>query len=1011
MKVNSLFKSMFFLLVALLSIGVAQAQERIMTGSVVDKTTREPLPGVTIAVEGTVRGIITDFDGNFALKVKKGEVLRISYIGYVTQKITVASQTTIAVELATDTKGLDEVVVIGYGTSKKEDLTGSVQAVSSDDFKQGSASSPQELINGKVAGVQITSSGGAPGSGTKIRVRGGSSINASNDPLIIVDGVPLDNGGVSGMRNPLNVVNPNDIETFTVLKDASATAIYGSRASNGVILITTKKGSKEGVHVDYSGKFSVGTNTKEMDLMNREQYTTLLNEKYDGQSILTKVGEYDTDWQKEIYRTSFSQDHSVSVSGTLVENLPYRLSMGYNDSNGTIKTSNMKRYTTALNLNPSFFDDHLRTTVSFKYMNVRNRFAELGAVGSAASMDPTHAVSEPGNEAFGGYYTWVDNNGDPIDIAPKNPIAQLNQKDNSSTVNRYIINGQFDYKFHFLPELRANLNVGLDKSNSDGTITTDPQAAWDLGAFNRGGAREFYTGDKKNEILDFYLQYSKDLDKIDSRIDVMGGYSWQHFWWEKTGASYYNQDTAGSVDAPESDRVRSPFFIDRSENYLVSFFARLNYSFKGRYLLTATVRRDGSSKFSKDNRIGVFPSVALAWNMKKESFLKDVDVVSQLKLRGGYGITGQQDVGTDYGYFGVYTKQQETAQYIYYKKADGTYTKVKVAGNRPEGYDANLKWEQTATSNIGVDYGFFDGRLTGSLDVYTRKTTDLLNTVPVAALANLEDQLLTNVGDMTNKGFEFSITGKVIDKKDLSWNLAANVTYNKNEITKLTSSDDPNYKGVMTGGISGGTGNTIQIMQVGQPVNSFYVYEQVYDANGAPIEGAYVDRNNDNKIDQGDMYVYKKAAPDVLLGFSTSLRYKNWDFSASARANLGGYVYNNMESNRSYYASMQTNGNYLSNLMTSYFDTQFKDAQYMSDMYVKKASFFRLDNVQIGYNFNQLFKQGSSLEDVRLRLYGSVDNVFVVSPYDGIDPEVDNGIDQNVYPRPRTFMFGVNISF
>ena len=997
---SNLFK-LLFMLVALFSFTAINAQQMTVSGTVTDATDGMPLPGVTVAVKGTTQGTITTPDGQYSINVESGQTIVFSFIGYKSQEV-VAASTTVNIALEEDVIGMEEVVVIGYGTTKKKDLTGSIATVSADDFNQGAINSPQQLMNGKVAGVQIVDGGGAPGAKSTIRIRGGSSLSANNDPLIIIDGVPIDNSDVSGMRNPLNVVNPSDIETFTVLKDASATAIYGSRASNGVIIITTKKGTKPGLNVDYSGNVSVATKTNTVDVLGAEQYTNVLNEQFPGSVDL--LGNTNTDWQDEIYRAAVSTDQNIALSGMFNDIVPYRASIGYNNANGILDESNMTRTTASLNVNPSLFDDHLRINISAKGMFIKNNFSNEDAIGNSISMDPTQPIYANGYDAFGGYFAWTrpphDPTGVPNGNAPDNARALIGQRTDKSTVNRFVGNAQFYYNFHFLPELRANLNVGLDmlKGEDDGGKQTFAGAAWDTDAYLRGGAYEHYTQKKENKLLDFYLQYTKDLSQINSRFDVMGGYSWQHFWAENETGSWFNQPNE------DGDFVRDPERLERNENYLVSFFGRLNYVFAEKYYLTFTLRNDGSSRFSDDNRWGLFPSVALAWNMKEESFLSNSNVVSTLKMKLGYGVTGQQDIGSDYGYFGTYKTGQPTASYVYIDPATGAYTRVPITTNRPNGYDENLKWEETTTYNVGFDYGFLNNKIYGTLDVYLRETEDLLNEIPVPAGSNLTNQLFTNVGNMENKGFEFAVNGVAIENSDWNWTIGANLTYNENEITKLTQVDDPSYIGVEHEGISGGTGNTIKIHRVGNPAGSFYVYKQIYDVNGSPIEGLYEDTNGDGVFDPSDKYVAGNAAPKVMIGLNSTLNYKDWDFSFSGRANLGMDVYNNVASNNGYYNHMQVSGEYLFNVHKDVLFTNFKEAQLHSDYYVQDASFFRMDNMTLGYRLKTNWANN-------IRVYASVNNVFVITDYEGLDPEVDNGVDNNLYPRPRTYLLGVNISF
>ncbi|MDC1107029.1 TonB-dependent receptor [Prolixibacteraceae bacterium] len=989
MKVNSLFKSMFFLLVVLLSVGVTNAQEKIITGSVVDKTTRELLPGVTIAVEGTARGTITDFDGNFSLKVNPGETLSISYIGYATQKVAVGSQSTLAIDLVTDTKGLDEVLVIGYGSVKKEDATGAVQAISSKEFNAGAISSPQDLLVGKASGVQITSSGGAPGSGSTIRIRGGSSISASNDPLIVIDGVPMDTEGVAGMQNPLNSINPADIKTFTVLKDASSTAIYGSRASNGVILITTKTGkSAQDLKVTYNGNVSMATPSYKVDVMGAPEYREFIGNTYGIDSDAYKNTQVypnqNTNWQDEIYRTSINHDHNVSLTGG-VKNLPYRLSVGYTDQKGIVETSSMQRETVGLNLNPTFFEDQLKVSISAKYMHVENRFINDGAIGNAITYDPTKPVYDP-NSKYGGYTTTIDNDGNPVTIAPQNPVALLHQTNNTSKVNRGIINGKIDYTPNFFSDLTATLSVGLDISESEGAVRTDATAAWsEPNNPERAGSYDPYSQNKNNQTLDFYLTYNKVLE--DHNIKVMTGYSYQEF---RRDDDRFFYNAANSDEKNDKDP-------GSNLNRLLAFFGRAEYAFKNKYLLNATFRADGTTRFA--DHWGLFPSLGFAWKMKEESFLKDVEPISSMKLRLGWGATGQQNVGgNDTPYLGTYTESNNTALYPW----GGSY----IITQRPNGYDKDIKWETTYTYNVGLDFGFFDERLSGSIEWYYRQTNDLLSTVPVPAGANLTNLLLTNVGNLTNQGVEFSVDYNAITTQDLNWRVGANVTYNQNEITKLTANDDPNFLGNPTGGISGGTGSTIQMQSVGQPTNSFFVYEQVYAEDGRPLEGVYVDQNGDHVINDLDKIHTGQAAPNWMIGLNTNLSYMNWDFSMSGRFQFGASIYNNNASNNGVKQdTYNSGGNFLSNRLPLA-RTSFENVQYWSSHYVENADFFKLDNVSLGYTFSNISKAVSSV-----RVSATAQNLFIISNYTGVDPEVSSGIDNNFYPRSRTYMLGVNITF
>lgn len=971
---------------ALIISTTGYAQVKTISGKVTDSGNGEALPGVSVVIKGTTKGTATNFDGEFKLDVEANQTLIFSFIGYTPQEVAVGSGNVVNVQLAQSIESLEEVVVIGYGTVKKEDATGSVQAVTSEDFNPGAIVSPEALISGKIAGVQITNGGGSPGEGATIRIRGGSSLSASNDPLFVIDGVPVDNDGISGMKNPLSTINANDIETFTVLKDASATAIYGSRASNGVVIITTKKGQKGNpLKINYNQYFAISSPINQVPVLNADEFRTLVTDLHgDNANAMKLLGNANTNWQDEIYQTAIGIDHNLGLTGNIFDQ-PFRASVGYTNQDGILKTDWMGRWTGSLGFNPSFLEDHLRVNINLKGMLIDNEFANRGAIGSAVGFDPTQSVNESNN--FGGYFYWKQPNGDPITPTTYNPVAQLNMVDDQANVKRSLGNVQFDYRFHFLPDLRANLNMGYDISNSEGTGNTPENAAWSYDKLKGGGNNTVYSQDKKNTLLDFYLNYVKDVESIKSKFDLMGGYSWQHFW--RAGESR-STNVKGTVVYSDLDY--------ETESYLVSFFGRFNYTLMDRYLFTFTVRNDGSSRFSPETRWGLFPSAAFAWKIKEESFLRDSEVLSDLKLRLGYGVTGQQNISdNDYPYMPRYTYGEPTAQYQF---GDTYYTTI-----RPEGYDANIKWEETTTYNIGLDYGFVDNRINGAIDFYQRNTNDLINFIPVPAGTNLTNYILTNVGNLENKGVEFTINTIPVSTKDLTWEIGLNATYQKTEITKLTANEDPTYIGVQVGGISGAVGNTIQIHSVGYAPNSFFVYEQVYDDAGKPIEGLFVDRNGDKVITNDDRYRYNKPAADVFMGFSSKLNYKNWDFGFNGRISLGNYVYNNIWSGQSTAYVYQSTG-VLNNVHESAIYTGFENPKYFSDYYVQHASFLKLDNVNLGYTFTNFYNSR-----MKIRLYGTAQNLFTLTEYEGLDPEIAGGIDNNSYPRPRTFMFGVNVDF
>ncbi len=983
-----------------------QAQTGKVTGKVTDVIDGSSLPGATVVVKGTTTGTTTDMDGNYSIEVGPNTTLVFSYVGYKTKEVVVQPGSQVNIALESETMGLSEVVVIGYGTQKKSDATGSVSSISSKDFNQGLITSPANLISGKIPGVQVTSAGGAPGSGAVIRIRGGSSLQAVNDPLIVVDGVPLSSSGISGSRDPLSSINPNDIESVNVLKDASATAIYGSRASNGVIIITTKKG-KEGqpLQLMYDGKFTLYTPSKTVDVMNADQYSAEIRKRFPDQ--VGMLGNTSTNWQDQVFRTAFGMDHFFNGRGA-AKHMPYQFSLGYTDQSGIINTDRFKRITAGFSLDPSFLKDHLTVNLNGRFGYVKNHFADQGSIGAAVQFDPTKPIYSdstfvipiPDHEGvfdttnYGGYYAWTQANGSPVKLATRNPVALLNLRDDNSDVYTFIGNAKFDYKLHPLPELKFTLNLGMDYSSSKGTVYVPYYASWVYDAKNGGGENRTYDQTRKNSLLDFYVTYDKEVESIKSHFVAMAGYSWQHF---------YREENTYATNIPHRPTDTLIVFDDNqfaTEYYLVSFFGRFNYSYDNRYLFTFTLRDDGTSRFSPDTRWGLFPSVALAWRMSQEKWLRDSKVLSQLKLRLGWGVTGQQAINQgDYPYLPIYTYSQATANYQF---GDKFYTTL-----RAEGYDPNIRWEQTTTWNIGLDYGFLDDRIYGSLDYYFRKTSDLINYIPVPAGSNLTNYIVTNVGDLENKGVEFSIEARPITKKDLYWSIGWNFSYNDNKITKLTVVDDSTYQGVLTGGISGGVGNTVQIHSVGYPAYSFFVLQQVYGPDGKPIEGVYVDRNGDGEINDADRYRYEAPTAKYYTGINMELRYKNFDFSFSGRANFDNYIYNNVESDNGWWNKMyRPEGPYLSNVITAVSETNFQNAQYLSDYYVQNGTFFRMDYMTASYLFANM---GESR--VSLRLSFTVNNAFIITKYKGIDPEIFNGIDNNIYPRPRAYVLGVNLTF
>lgn len=972
-------------LVSTLVVSALQAQQTSVKGTVVDAK-GEPIIGATVRLKtNSSVGTVTDFDGKFSLSAPRGSVLVISYIGYMTQEIQATGQP-IQVTLQEDNKNLKEVVVIGYGSLQKKDLTGSVTSISDKNFQKGAISTPSELLVGKVAGVQITPSG-SPGAGSTIRIRGGASLNASNDPLIVIDGVPIDNNTTSGSPNILSTINPQDIASMNVLKDASATAIYGSRASNGVIIIETKKGKMgQNMQINFSTSNSLAEASRRVDVLSADELRALINARGD-QRYINLLGTANTDWQDEIYRLAFGTDNNLSISGA-TKNMPYRASVGLYHQEGVLKTDAMQRFSQSFTLNPKFFDNHLNVDLNLKLSLTRNRFGNKDAIGSAVSYDPTQPVYANGFDAYGGYFTFLDATGAPNVLAGTNPVALLNQKENVGSVFRSLGNVKLDYKLHFFPDLKLNLNLGYDYSAGSGRVYVPENAAFEWRRSpiaGKGGTNNSYKQQKRNLLLDFYLNYNKEIKALSSRVDLMAGYSYQD--WKTYTYNQPDYTAAGVVLS------RPVYEAEYPQNTLVSYYTRLNWSLLDRYVFTATVRTDGSSRFSRENRWGVFPSFAFAWRINQEGFLRNVKALNDLKLRLGYGVTGQQDGIGNYSYIPGYYLSGNTQRY----QLGNTFYNM----YKPSAYDYNIKWEQTDTYNAGLDFGFFDNRLSGSVDVYFKKTKDLLNTIPVPAGSNFSNLLTTNVGNIENKGIEFTLNATPIQGEKFSWDLSYNLTINRTKITKLNAVEDPNYLGVLEGGITGGSDNKVQIHSVGYEPYTFFVYKQLYNADGSIIEGAYADLNNDGIINERDRYHYKSGAPKAMMGFSTTLTYGKWSLSGAMRASLGNYIYDNVTSDKAVYAQILSPNNLVNNAPRSVYGSSVESAQYLSDFYIRNASFLKMDNLSLSYDFGKIYR------GLGLRASATVQNVFTISGYKGIDPELS--IDKNFYPMPRTY--SLNLAF
>ncbi|WP_304683859.1 TonB-dependent receptor [uncultured Muribaculum sp.] len=1007
----------------------ALAQTITVTGTVTDAT-GEPLIGASVIAKGTSVGAATDFDGNYSLSVDPKATLIVSYVGYDTQEIPVDGRTNINVVLKENSVMLNEVVAIGYGSVKKSDATGAVSAIKPSEVQAGLATSAQDLLVGRSPGVVVTTNGGQPEGGASIQIRGGASLSASNEPLIVIDGVPMDTKGTLGSSNPMSLVNPENIESMTILKDASATAIFGSRASNGVIIITTKKGSSGAPVVNFAANMYINTPRNYVDMMNASEFSSFILNRYgEGSSQANALGNASTDWQKEVLRTTVSSDYNLSVGGTY-KVLPYRVSVSYTNNNGIVNTTKMDRATVGINLSPKFFDGLLSVNANVRGAYINNRFFDGSALGASVSFNPTLPVYAPEGNVFNNYTTYVGTRvarptdaGSSINtIQALNPVSLINEYNSSSKVYQSIGNLQLDLAMPFLRELHANLNLGYDlsRSNVNNIWAANSPMSWKNGSdlllpdpdnpavmkiqnVKDGEGRYFHEHQvKANLLLDFYLNYKKDFDAISSNLDATAGYSWQSFRWQGNSFTQVNTGEHKGFQA-------YPTNYYRNDLKLVSFFGRINYTFMDRYLATVTLRQDGTSRFSKNHRWGTFPSVSLAWRIIDEAFMEPTrSVLSDLKIRASWGITGQQDIGDDFfPYMPIYTignngnsAPNTTAYPNIIPDGKGGFINV----IKPNGYNSDIKWEETTTWNFGIDFGFLNNRIAGNLEVYKRKTKDLLTWATVPAGSNLTNAMNTNIGDLENTGIEFNINTRPVVTRDFTWTSDFNISWNKNKITKLTDGDDPSYF-IATGGISAGTGTNIQAHMVGHPAYSFYVYQQVYDVNGDPIEGQFVDRNGDGQITEADKYIYHSRDPKVVFTWNNTFNYKNWDFGMVLRANIGNWVYNDFEAANTSISS--TSSAPLSNLMSNRFlfnDLGVRGVQ--SDYFVRNASFLRCDNITIGYTWPNLLNDA-----LRLRLYGAVQNPFVITKYNGLDPEVFGGIDNAVYPRPVTVSFGIVAQF
>ena len=975
---------------SLIFFGNAAFAQITVKGTVTDASDKSEMIGVTVMVKGTSTATMTNLNGEYSITAPNGQsTLTFSFVGKKTLEVDINSRSVINVALEDDAQSLQDIVVVAYGTSRKSDLTGSVVAINANEFQKGNIQSGEQLLQGKVAGLQITNGGGQAGGGSTLRIRGSASLNASNDPLIVIDGIPVEGNGISGSANLLNTINPNDIENISVLKDASATALYGSRASNGVIIITTKKGTSGKPTFNFNTAFSSAAITKKVDVLTGDQVREIITAQAAATGDNTYknyLGNANTDWQSEIYRNALGTDNNFSVSGSMVE-VPYRLSVGYSNQNGILKTNNFGRVTGALSLSPKFLDDNLAVNVNLKLANTKNNFADEGAIGAALRMDPTQPVYMD-NQRYGGYWEWLDAAGNYKNLAGFNPVGLLELRDNTSSVNRMIGNIELDYKLPFLTDLHLRTNLGLDNINGKGTDRFDPLAATN---YLTNGRLSDYKQGKTNKLWDVSLFYEKKLGS--SKVDVLALHSYQSFLTNVFNYPAYSADGKVIIAGTEPT-----FATDKPEYRLESYLGRINYSLLDKYLATVSIRRDASSKFSPATRVGYFPAVALAWKVKEDLFA-NTNTVSDLKLRAGWGVTGQQDFGQYYPYLARYGVSTATAQYQFGDKFYNFYS--------PAAFDANITWETTTTQNLGLDFGFANNRISGSVDIFQKDTKDLLAKVPVAYGSTFDINLFTNVGSLTNKGVEFVLNTTPIKKTQLRWDIGFNVSKSKTEITALRKQEDPDFIGIPVSGISGGTGNSIGMHAIGYAPYSFYVFQQVYDSNGNPLEGVYVDRNNDGQINDSDRYLYQKPSPDLLFGVNTSVTYKKLTLSASGHAMTGNYMYNNYQSENSVLRNLQNPVQVINNASSLLPKLNFYNNQYLSDYFIENASFFRLDNINAGYYFGKVFG------NTDLSINASVNNVFMITKYSGLDPENSSatGVDNTIYPRPRVFTLGLNFDF
>ena len=976
-----------------------------------------PVIGAAVIEQGTSNGTSTGADGSYSLTVTGPSALvEISCIGYASQTFE-AAMVPQTVTMKEDAEYLDEVVVIGYGTVRKDDMTGSISAIKAEDMNRGAVVNTQDMLKGKIAGLLVTPGDGGPGSGSRIRIRGSASLNASNDPLIVIDGVPIAQGAAGAMSNPLDLLNPNDIESFSVLKDASSAAIYGSRASNGVILITTKKGKGGTPQVTYSGSFSVQRISGKVPVMSAQQLKSFYAETFPkgtptGDRIAELTGTASTDWQDLIFRTALATEHNISIYGNIKDRMPYRGSVAYSGQQGTLRESKYDRGTMDVTLSPNFFDKHLTFDINAKGVYSYSDYSDGGTVGKAAFFNPTqdpywrNADGSIDYTTTNGYWNYGNGRGTaftPNTLVGPSPLSMLYDNMSYAGSARFIGRIAADYKVHGFEALRFNVSAGIDVTETDSYNGERPgsfQAYADTGNL-RIGQHTKGRNISRSQLLEAYANYNETWGI--HNIDLMAGYSWQNNWWSNRNVTYYNE--TNEIKLGPGETAESRYLTYRNENYLVSFYGRINYSIDSRYVFTFTARGDGSSKFAKDYRWGFFPSGAFAWNIAKEPFMEDTKAVSTLKLRLSAGLTGQQDGIGDYVHMARYNRSNDP-----YNMADmGSAGYMNML--TPQAYDPTIRWETTLTYNIGLDFGFFNERLSGSVDAYMRDTRDLLNSVQIPMGSNFGNRLMTNIGSIRNKGIEFSLSGIPVQTNDWSVQIGFNGTFQNTEFTRLNPTEDQNYY-IETGSISRGTGGYLCRQMVGYAPYTYYTYMQKYDADGKPLQNQFVDLDGDGAITEGDRYMTgKSAAPKFYYGVNVKVSYRNWDFGLNGHGSAGTWVFNDFASANST-ASLDLNAGSLPNQALIIRQTGFtapnSAQQWYSDYFLENASFFRLDDINVGYTFRGI---GRWMTDIRLAL--GMQNVFIITGYSGMDPEVisENGIDGTIWPRPRTWSFRMNVNF